>query len=158
MVRAPRPRELPTVYRMGFDAWGAGRPLAAYLKECAASKKYRGGEWRVLADGARLLSSLILYRLPPEPAGAAAGLGSIATPPEQRRRGRAARLIADVLRELDAEGVAVVYLHSEIGGRYYRRFGFRPLPARLQRRADSVCMSRGGPRRFPAAYRAPDYF
>jgi predicted N-acetyltransferase YhbS len=157
-VRAPEPHELHAVYAMGYDAWGEGRSLAAYSAACAASDKYRSGEWRVLEAGGVLLSSLLLHRLPPEPAGAAAGLGSIATPPELRRRGHAARLIAGALAELDARGVAVVYLHSDIAPRYYERFGFRALPARFQRAPTSVCMVRGGRPDSADSYRAPAYF
>ncbi len=157
-IRAPRAGERPGVYALGRDVWGAGLSAAEYQAACAKSKKYRTGEWRVLERGGVLLSALIVHPLRAEPAGAAAGLGSIATAPEMRRRGCAAGLIRGVLAELDARGVAVVYLHSDIAPAYYRRFGFRALPARLQRSARSTCMVRGGPRRFPRGFRAPGYF
>jgi ribosomal protein S18 acetylase RimI-like enzyme len=149
-VRAAKASELDAVYRMGYDAWGDSRPLADYLRDCAASPKYRRGVWHVLDGGTRLLSALIVYELGP----GAAGIGSLATPPEERRRGRASALIAGVLKLLDARGVGAVYLYSDIAPRFYERFGFRALPAALQRYPGRVGMIRGA----AALATAPDYF
>jgi predicted N-acetyltransferase YhbS len=156
-VRTALPSELDQVYRMGADVWGRGMALDAYLASCRDSPKYRLGEWRVLEDERGvLLSSLILYREPED----GAGIGSIATAPTERRRGRAERLIAGVLEELDRQGARRVFLYSDIAPRYYERFGFAALPAEHQHHPGSVCMVRtrslaallGAPGFRPPAY------
>jgi len=162
-VRPAGKADLEDVYAMGYDAWGGPRTVADYLASCAESAKYREGEWRVLDDDGRLLSSLIVYRLEAPPARAASGLGSIATPPLERGRGRASALIAGVLKTLDERGDDAVFLYSDIDPRFYERFGFRALPAALQRYPRSVCMLRARPElreSLPgsASFRAPDYF
>jgi predicted acetyltransferase len=159
MIRLAERKDLDAIYRMGYDAWGDAKPLAEYLEECAASKKYSSGTWYVLEEAERVLSSLIVYRL----TETAFGIGSIATRSDVRRRGRAAELIAGVLKILDDQTSEAVYLHSEIGAVYYERFGFRALPTALQRRSASVCMIRCSPERFASLiaapqFRAPDYF
>jgi N-acetylglutamate synthase-like GNAT family acetyltransferase len=143
---------------MGADVWGRGLTLDAYLAACRDSPKYRLGEWRVLEDerGA-LVSSLIVYRA----SDGSAGIGSIATAPDERRRGRATRLIADVLASLDAGGVSRVFLYSDIAPRCYERFGFAALPSEHQSRPGSVCMVRGpavGELLREPGFRPPSYF
>jgi N-acetylglutamate synthase-like GNAT family acetyltransferase len=130
---------MDAVYLMGRDAWGKDQSREAYLAECRSSSKYKTGEWS-LAEGedARPLCSLIAYRFSAE----SAGIGSIATAPEERRKGHASRLIDAILKRLDQEGVRQVYLFSDIAPQFYDRFGFKPLPAQHQRRAGTVCMVR----------------
>jgi len=142
---------------MGYDVWSEGQELGAYRLSCRESPKYRLGEWRVLDDeqGAPA-SSLILYRLDAD----SAGIGSIATAPAERRRGRAAGLIAGVLESLDRQGVKHVFLFSDIAPRYYERFGFEALPVEHQRKPGSVCMvrSRFKERLLGPAFQPPAYF
>jgi ribosomal protein S18 acetylase RimI-like enzyme len=155
-VRQARPEEHDEIYRMGFDAWGDGRPLEAYLDGCRRSLKYRKGRWYVLADPrGRLRSSLIRYEL----ADGICGIGSIATPPSFRGQGHASRLVALALEKFAAEGFPAAFLFSDIGASFYERFGFLALPKPHQRREGSLCMVRGmdiaalGP-----GFQPPDYF
>lgn len=155
--RPPTGEEMTEVYRMGYDAWAEGRDFDAYARVCAASPKYAGGRWLVLADGAELLSSLIVYDL----GGPAAGLGSIATAPEHRGRGHASRLVATAAEAIEAVGKSRIFLFSDVAPDIYERLGFRALPERLQAKAGSLCMARA--RDFDAmvadgGFEPPAYF
>lgn len=142
---------------MGYDAWAEGRGLDDYIAACAASQKYASGRWLVLADGAALLSSLIVYDL----GGPAAGLGSIATPPERRGRGHASLLVALAADAIEAAGKRRIFLFSDISPEFYARLGFAALPERYQLRRGSVCMVRARDPRViveDPAFVPPDYF
>ena len=134
--------DMTTIYMMGYDAWGDGRPHSTYLEQCYGSQKYKKGQWYVLADNeGNLLSSLITYRLGRD----VGGIGSIATPGELRMRGLATRLIQDVLELLPRDGVKTLFLFSDISPEFYEKLGFNKLPDQFQRYPDSVCMVRGTP-------------
>lgn len=122
---------------MGFDAWSEGKSEKQYLGACQSSSKYRKGQWYVLAHEKRLLSSLVLYQLPRN----AVGIGSIATPPEFRRRGYASQLISGIVSTLEASKTRrPIFLFADIAPEFYGRFGFVPLPIRYQTRPGSICM------------------
>jgi predicted N-acetyltransferase YhbS len=89
-----------------------------------------------------------------------AGIGSIAVAPENRGRGLATRLIRGVLKRLDRRGFKRVFLFSDIAARFYEPFGFKPLPARHQKRPGSVCMvrARSTRRLLAPGFTPPDYF
>jgi ribosomal protein S18 acetylase RimI-like enzyme len=134
--------DMTAIYMMGYDVWGDGRPQSPYLEQCYGSQKYKRGQWYVLADSrGNPLSSLITYKLEPN----VSGIGSIATPPEMRKRGLASRLISDVLELLKRDGVKTVFLFSDISPEFYEKFGFIRLPKELQRYPDSTCMVWGMP-------------
>src|SRR5262249_3516385 len=147
VVRTASVEELDAIYAMGVDAWSERESLEAYLAGCRASAKYQRGRWFVLANGAELLSSLIMYSL----GESMAGIGSVATPPALRRRGHASALIRGVVTQLEQGGIDTVFLFSDVAPGIYRRLGFEPLPAPLQRKAGSVCMLRSP--RFDAIVR-----
>lgn len=128
-VRTASATELEAVYRMGYDAWGEGLALDAYLAGCRASPKYAAGTWWVLegADGV-LLSSLLAHEIALPSGAPAVGLGSIATPPERRGRGHASRLITAFLRAREeSHATEVFFLFSDIAPAFYERFGFAAL-------------------------------
>ena len=58
----------------------------------------------------------------------AVGIGAVFTPPAERGRGHAPRLIEHLCDEARAEGCALAMLFSEIGSAYYERLGFRVVP------------------------------
>jgi hypothetical protein len=60
LFRSPRPDELDTVYRMGFDVWADGKDEGAYLEECRGSPKYRANEWLMAEDAGTLVASLFI--------------------------------------------------------------------------------------------------
>lgn len=162
-VRTASATELEAVYRMGYDAWGEGLALDAYLAACRASPKYAAGVWWVLAgEDGRLESSLLAHEIPLPSGAPAAGLGSIATPPELRGRGHASRLIAEVIRRREESGAEVFFLFSDIDPAFYERFGFQALGT-CPKKPDSILMARARRERLEGLLRdprfaAPDYF
>ena len=58
----------------------------------------------------------------------AIGIGALFTRPDARRRGAAGALLRALLAQGEAEGASLALLFSEIGTRYYERFGFRAVP------------------------------
>lgn len=113
---------------MGYDAWSDGLSADNYLEQCLSSPKYSQGTWYVLEDGAGLVSSLIVYRAGFELPAGCWGIGSVATPPEQRRKGYAASLIQYVVELAGKEEVRGIYLFSGIGPEYYAGLGFELVP------------------------------
>ncbi len=139
LFRSPRPDELDTVYRMGFDVWAEGKDETAYLAECRASPKYRANEWCVAEDAGTLVASLLIHRFDDE----VFGIGSLATPPESRGKGFASELIQYTIDRLEKkDGATLIYLYADIDPEFYTRFGFRALPADLQKYPGSVCMAK----------------
>jgi predicted acetyltransferase len=122
-IRLAKSEEMDAIYKMGCDAWSDGASKQAYLDACRASKKYAAGKWYVLSDGARLISSLIVYEsgfgIPPD----YCGIGSIATDPQMRRKGYANKLIAEICSILRGRCKGI-YLHSDINPLFYERLGF----------------------------------
>ncbi|MBI4056016.1 MAG: GNAT family N-acetyltransferase [Elusimicrobia bacterium] len=157
-TRTAQPNELDSVFMMGFDAWSGGKLKKQYLAGCHSSPKYRKGKWYVLTDSeGSLISSLITYRLSVH----VAGIGSIATPPALRNHGYASRLISGVISILEVrERVQDIFLFADIAPRFYKPFGFVPLPKRHQRYPDSVCMIRSSSieRIRDPYFRPPAYF
>ncbi len=152
------------MYRLGYDAWGDGNGLDAYLATCRASRKYAEGVWWIhaAADGAPA-SALLSHDIPLPSGSPAVGLGSIATAPEFRGRGFASRLIEDVIvrHERDA-GTEVFFLFSDIAPAFYERFRFStvmPCP----RKPESLLMARAEPKKLAGLlahpeFQIPDYF
>ncbi|MCR4294411.1 MAG: GNAT family N-acetyltransferase, partial [Elusimicrobia bacterium] len=151
-------------YRMGYDAWGEGHALDAYLASCRASPKYAAGTWWVLVgDEGVPLSSLHAHEIPLPSGPPAVGLGSIATPPELRGRGHASSLIAGFLRAREeSHGTEVFFLFSDIAPAFYERFGFAalmPCPGK----PGSILMARANRKRLEGLlcdprFVAPGYF
>ena len=158
MIRKALPKDMDGVFLMGKDAWGKGEKDSEYLASCRNSSKYKEGEWFLLEDEERgAVSSLIVYGLSKD----TAGIGSIATTPEKRGNGCAAKLIGNVVEALDRGGMRVVFLFSDIAPRYYERFGFAALPPDYQKHPGSVCMIRVQSMEVflqEPEFRVPDYF
>lgn len=151
---------MPTIYTMGYDAWGRGAPLDEHIEKCAGYDKYKTGRWFALKSGDAPVCALLIHDAPAYAMpGNTAGIGTFATLPEQRGNGYGSKLIENVLATLKDEGIAAVFLFSDIDPRFYARFGFTQLPDALQAHEGSICMmidlqDAGYP--FPA--QAPGYF
>ena len=130
--------ELDQVYLMGEDVWSEGASTSEYLMGCRASSKYKQGQFKILTDGQRLLSSLIVYDLSDD----RLGIGSIATPVQQRKKGYASQLILLVMEQAILEGKLDIFLFSDIGAAFYEKLGFSILPDHHQKYDDSICMLR----------------
>lgn len=157
-IRTASASELERVYRMGYDVWGEGLALDAYLAGCRASPKYAAGTWWVSeGDDGVPLSSLLAHEITLPSGPAAAGLGSIATPPELRGRGHASSLIAGFLRAREnSHGTEVFFLFADIAPAFYERFGFAalmPCPGK----PGSILMARAERKRLEALLRDPRF-
>jgi predicted N-acetyltransferase YhbS len=139
VVRPARPEDLEAVYLLGYDPWGRGLSIDAYLEECRASDKYPLGRWSVVEVEGRVVCALIVYRdafgLPP----GAFGIGSLSTEPAVRRLGLANALMRVVL----AREPGTAFLWADAVPDFYARLGFTPLPPERQTRPGSVLMARG---------------
>lgn len=117
--------------------WGGGLSLAAYRQlwdEVSRSswvRKYaRFYVWR--DSGGRVLSSMKIYRPQirlMDREGRCSVLGAIYTPRSRRCRGHAADMVLASLDEIQNRADLAVMLFSDIGTRYYSKFGFGALPA-----------------------------
>lgn len=139
VVRTARPEDLEAVFLLGYDPWGRGLSIDAYLDECRASEKYPLGRWSVLELKGRVLSALIVYRgvygLPP----GAFGIGSLCTEPAVRRLGLAGALMRVVL----AREPGTAFLWADAVPDFYASLGFKPLPPERQSRPGSILMACG---------------
>lgn len=138
-IRSSQAEELDFIYKMGFDVWSEGSSMEDYLQICRNSSKYKQAEWFVLEDSNQLFSSLLLHSFEPN----IYGLGSIATELSHRNKGFASILIEKVIQYLEVQRNAkIIYIYSDIVPDFYTRFGFRPLPAEMQKYPSSHCMVR----------------
>lgn len=115
--------------------WSGGRTLAERVEKTAALMDEFPGKLTfagVVNDKGALVSSLKRYRLNLVVSGEpvqAVGLGAIFTDPAVRRKGAAAHLISEVLREAFGSGARAALLFSDIDPGYYQARGFHLLPA-----------------------------
>ena len=140
-IRAGRADELNAIFMMGFDTWHGGMSEREYLDTCLASPKYPQGDWLVLARGGVLVSSLIVYRQGLGLPAGCWGIGSVATPPEQRRQGYAAMLVQQVIAEAKRDNIRGLYLFSGIDPGYSRSVALSrsPRPIRVRMRCAWHC-------------------
>ncbi|MBU2899143.1 GNAT family N-acetyltransferase [Vibrio hepatarius] len=133
-LRKAKASELDSIYAMGFDVWGDDLPFQDYLSHCRQSKKYQSGAWYVLVDNKTIVSSAIVYQGAFGLEEGCFGIGSLATPPYQRQKGYASKLVALLKDELfGRQKCQALYLHSDIHHEFYTKLGFK----RIQ---DTHCM------------------
>ncbi len=137
-LRKAEPFELDTIYSMGFDVWNGCLSFQEYLVNCQNSKKYQAGTWYVLVDGERIVSSLIVYSGLFGLQEGCFGIGSLVTAPELRHRGYGSQLVGLMKAELlNAPSCKAIYLHSDIGRKYYEDLGFFSIND-----SDCLCVSK----------------
>lgn len=130
--------EIACILKEGYAVWHKGKTWEQYFADNHKEDAY--GTRYVIEDGGRIVSSLILLRLGKLFDRNMLGIGSVITPPEFRHRGYAAELLENSLRPVgDCDAV---FLYSEVPPPFYERFGFRVLPANMQKDPDSICMAR----------------
>jgi predicted acetyltransferase len=89
------------------------------------------------------VSSLILYQLDQVNGMPAIGIGSIATVPSDRLKGRAGQLLWEVMTLFhERDGSRVFYLHADINPKFYEKFEFIKLPDKFQLKEGSTTMIR----------------
>lgn len=151
-LRPAAKKDMPDIYRMGFDVWGELSSMSAYLDACENSEKYKLGKWFCLEDNKLLLSSLIIYRDCLGLDKGYCGLGSIATVPELRKNGFATRLIEQCIQSLRQEGVTGVYLFSDITPSFYEKLGFIGVQGHTEQGLMYLGISGEGAREVPSYF------
>jgi GNAT superfamily N-acetyltransferase len=118
-----------------WPLWGDGLSRQAYGQWNAAQLETPWGRTHLervaLVDNGRLLASAKRYRFTTRLDGRtlpALGIGAVFTPPTERGRGYAPRLIEHLCAAAASDGCALAMLFSEIGSGYYERLGFRVVP------------------------------
>jgi predicted N-acetyltransferase YhbS len=118
-----------------WPQWGDGLARKAYGRYNAAQLRTPWGRSHLarvaLLDNGRLLASAKRYTFTVRLDGTdmpAVGIGAVFTPPAQRGRGYAPRLIEQLCDEARADGFGLAMLFSEIGSAYYERLGFSVVP------------------------------
>lgn len=163
IVRRPWVEDMPAVFLFGYDAWSEERSADEHVALCQSLKKYAKGTWYIVERDGRPLSTLICYRDAFNLPNGVVGIGSVATAPDQRRRGFASFLMREVMARLtEASEVAGYFLYSDIDPRVYEKLGFVRLEKEFQRYEGSVAMLRPGLRSVDSlvrpGFQAPDYF
>lgn len=127
---------LESILDLTHPVWGEGLDRASYARYNAAQLKTPWGESNLrrvalLDEHGGWISTAKRYRLRVRVNGTevpAVGIGALFTRPDARRRGAAGELLRALMAEAEAEGARLALLFSEIGTRYYERFGFRAVP------------------------------
>ncbi|OZI11220.1 GNAT family N-acetyltransferase [Bacillaceae bacterium SAS-127] len=162
IIREATNEDMNEVYMMGYDVWGDAMPSEEYVTICRKSSKYEKGQWYVLEDTGKkeLLSSLIVYTLPPSGDLMVKGIGSIATPLQLRQKGYASLLVKQVIMQLEEnENCQLVFLYSDIGTEFYKRLQFVEVPASKQRYQESTCMYYSNGKNVDITpFHIPEYF
>jgi len=118
-----------------WPQWNDGLSRQAYGRYNEAQLRTPWGASHLarvaLLDDGRLLASAKRYRFTMQLDGrpiSALGIGAVFTPPGERGRGHASRLVEQLCTEARADGCTLAMLFSEIGSSYYERLGFRIVP------------------------------
>jgi GNAT superfamily N-acetyltransferase len=156
---------LDQIISLTYDIWNEGLTERGYSQWNAAQLRTPWGRAHLqrlalVDDAGRLLATAKRYRFRVRLDGRAgwmSGIGAVFTPPLQRGRGYAARLIEQLLEIERKEGALLAGLFSEIGAAYYERFGFRTVPieeatVKVERRdgAPAMLVRAGEDRDLPA--------
>ncbi len=135
MLTAATGPVLEQILDESWPQWGDGLTRQAYGQWNAAQLCTQWGRSHLarvaLVDDGRLVASAKRYRFTVRLDGqqvSATGIGAVFTPPAERGRGHASRLIEQLCDEARADGCALTMLFSEIGSAYYERLGFRVVP------------------------------
>jgi hypothetical protein len=122
---------LDQILELTQEIWSEGLGLADYSgwqrAQMATSWGRRSLRRVALVDGDRLLASAKRYDFVADVAGArmsVLGLGAVFTPPAERGREHARRLIDAMIADAVERGCRLALLFSEIGPRYYEQLDF----------------------------------
>jgi GNAT superfamily N-acetyltransferase len=129
-------RLLDQILDQTFPIWHEGLSRSGYARWNAAQMRTPWGSrhlhrYALVDDAGTLLATAKRYRHDIRLGGRdgwMCGLGAVFTPPDQRGRGYASRLIEQLLEEERKGGALMAALFSEIDPAFYRRLGFVPVP------------------------------
>jgi GNAT superfamily N-acetyltransferase len=119
-----------------FQIWNEGLPRPAYGQWNHAQMKTPWARshlqrYASIDEDGRLLATAKQYRFDVrvgDRTGWMCGIGAVFTPPEQRGRGHASALIAELVSRAQRDGALLASLFSEIGAPFYERLGFTGVP------------------------------
>ena len=118
-----------------FTVWSEGLARADYSRWQQAQLESPWGLAHLrrvaLVDNGTLLASAKRYDFTADIGGERStvlGIGAVFTPPAERGRGHARRLIDAMVEEAASRGCRAALLFSEIGPEYYARLGFDVMP------------------------------
>lgn len=138
--------EYPKVYQAGYKEWPKGRTFEQYVKDNQKEEAY-GTRYGYVNSENKLIASLIVLSLTVKTANGEVlpifGLGSIVVDEQYQGNGYGKAMITECLRLIETDNNhAVFMLYSEINPSYYNKFGFHPLPKKLQKYEAGCCMVR----------------
>ena len=88
----------------------------------------------MLSEDNILKSSLLIHSFDLWGNRVVCGIGSVATPPEFRRRGYGHKIVDGAITDLtNREDSSIIFLYSNIGADFYNQHGFVTLPQRHTR-------------------------
>ena len=127
---------LDQILDLTFELWHEGLSRSDYARWNDAQLRTPWGlkhlhRFALLDDAGRLLATAKRYRYDVRLDGRdgwMSGIGAVFTPPEQRGRGHASRLIDRLFHADRRDGALLAGLFSEIGPSFYERLGFSPVP------------------------------
>lgn len=128
LIRAARPADLPAVYDLLSLCFPDARP-DLFRRQTDGDSSFRRRHARVVeAEGGRIVGYLRIFEREMWVRGArlrVAGIGSVATHPDYRRRGLATTLLRDTLARLRRDGYHLSFLGTEVAAPFYERLGWR---------------------------------
>ncbi len=138
IFRQARGDEIEGLFAEGYKVWSRNRTFRQYFDD--NSREDANGIRYVLENDGEIVSSLMLLKLNDFQGLKVYGIGSVLTPKRHQGNGYASILVKKSIDTVDSD--ALIFLHSDIKPEFYRRFGFRALPSRYQKKESSVCMLR----------------
>ena len=127
LIRAARPADMPAVYELLSTCFADARPNL-FPRQFEHDSTRRRRHTRVVEVDGRVVAHLRVFDRHMWVRGArvrAAGIGSVATHPDYRRRGLANALLHDTIALLRRDGYHLSFLGSEVAPLFYERLGWR---------------------------------
>jgi ribosomal protein S18 acetylase RimI-like enzyme len=126
-IRAARPADMPAAYELLSLCFPGARP-DLFRRQTEHDSTFRWRHARVVEVNGAVVAYLRIFDRRMWLRGArlrAAGIGSVATHPDYRRRGLATALLRDTLALLRREGYHLSFLGTEIAAPFYEGLGWR---------------------------------
>ena len=136
LIRAARPADMPAVYELLSLCFPDARP-DLFRRQTEHDSTFRWRHGRVVEVDGAVVGYLRIFDRRMWLRGArlrAAGIGSVSTHPDYRRRGLATALLRDTLALLRREGYHLSFLGTEVAPSFYERLGWRIDPPAVARR------------------------
>jgi ribosomal protein S18 acetylase RimI-like enzyme len=127
LIRAARPADMPAAYELLSLCFPDARP-DLFRRQTEHDSTFRWRHGRVVEVDGAVVGYLRIFDRRMWVRGArlsAAGIGSVATHPDYRRRGLATALLRDTLALLRRDGYHLSFLGTEIAAPFYERLGWR---------------------------------